>query len=81
MTMVMPALARRWKSRACFRLDVTITSNDDNYFVFEELLSDTVAALSRDPWLVTHAAVKSQANEVLYTDSNLRQAAVFPPCG
>jgi hypothetical protein len=63
-----------------FRLDVTITSNDDNYFVFEELLSDTVAALSRDPWLVTHAAVKSQANEVLYTDSNLRQAAVFPPC-
>ena len=26
-----------------FRLDVTITSNDDNYFVFEELLSDTVA--------------------------------------
>ena len=60
---------------------MTITSNDDNYFVFEELLSDTVAALSRDPWLVTHAAVKSQANEVLYTDSNLRQAAVFPPCG
>jgi hypothetical protein len=64
-----------------FRLDVTITSNDDNYFVFEEMLSDTVAALSRDPWLVDHAAVKSQANERYFADSNLREAAVFPPCG
>ena len=25
--------------------------------------------------------MKSQANERMYADSNLREAAVFPPCG
>ena len=49
------ASLRHWElvTDELFRLDVTITSNDDDYFVFEELLSDTVAALSRDPWLVS----------------------------
>ena len=77
------ASLRQWEliTDELFRLDVTLTSNDDNYFVFEELLSDTVAAMSRDPWLVSHAAVKSQANETFYADSNQREAAVFPPCG
>eukprot|EP00961_Rhodomonas_salina_P284308 3842719-Rhodomonas_salina.3 len=43
------------------RLDVTITSSDDNYFVFEDMLADTMSALSRDPWLVNNAAVFSQS--------------------
>lgn len=39
---------------------MTITSSDDNYFVFEDMLADTMSALSRDPWLVNNAAVFSQ---------------------
>jgi hypothetical protein len=64
-----------------FRLDVTITGNDDDYFVFEEMLSDTMSSLSRDPWLGHHCAVLSQGNDKLYTDDGAREAAVFPPCG
>ena len=63
-----------------FRLDVTITSNDDDYFVFEETLSETMALFSRDSWLVKNAAVRSQANEK-FLDEQQRESAVFPPCG
>jgi len=64
-----------------FRLDVTITGNDDDYFVFEEMLSDTMSTLSRDPWLSHSCAVLSQANDKPYPDAYSRQAVVFPPCG
>jgi len=74
---------RQWElvTDDLFRLDVSITSNDDNYFVFEENLADTMSAFSRDPWLCNNTVVFSQANDKHYPDPKVREGMVFPPCG
>eukprot|EP00761_Pharyngomonas_kirbyi_P009304 gb/GECH01009320.1/.p1 GENE.gb/GECH01009320.1/~~gb/GECH01009320.1/.p1 ORF type:complete len:590 (+),score=124.72 gb/GECH01009320.1/:1-1770(+) len=60
-------------------LDVRRVSDDDNYFVFEEMLEEVMLNFSRDPWIRSNVQVKPPC--ILANRKDGSSAGYFPPSG
>lgn len=59
--------------------DVKRTCDDENYFVFEDVLTEVMKAFSRDPWVFENCSLKSIP--LLGINSKGEKKTVFPPNG
>eukprot|EP00698_Gefionella_okellyi_P017655 TRINITY_DN5202_c0_g1_i1.p1 TRINITY_DN5202_c0_g1~~TRINITY_DN5202_c0_g1_i1.p1 ORF type:complete len:325 (-),score=71.51 TRINITY_DN5202_c0_g1_i1:1086-2060(-) len=61
------------------RLDVRATSNDDNYFIFEDMMDSVLLAFLRDKWVLANASAAPMT--IAGHSRGGQRVGTFPSCG